>query len=237
MEGQISVYEYLDSIQVPHIIIPAVHYEVPKQIYRATKNYENAQKRIFPGVGEYQIPEISPALYHPCEFIGFNYAKGCKDRAGKGVHFFLDDYQFNRVWNDPDKYLPMLRQFRCVLSPDFSLYTDFPRALQIYNHYRKHWLAAYWQENGIHVIPTVCWSDESSFEWCFDGEPIGGAVAVSAIGTQMRREDKEAFMVGYNEMMDRLHPEVVLFYGRVPDGCKGNIVEIPAFQDKFGKKG
>ena len=50
-----------------------------------------------------------------------------------------------------------------------------PFAMQIYNQYRKHWLAAYWQLNGITVYPTISWSDENSYEWCFDGEPRGGA--------------------------------------------------------------
>lgn len=90
------------------------------------------------------------------------------------MHFFLDDCQFNRCWNNPDRYVEILKRFKCVLSSDFSLFTDFPKALQIYNHYRKHWLGAYWQMHGIEVIPTLCWSDEESFAWCFDGEPVGG---------------------------------------------------------------
>lgn len=77
-----------------------------------------------------------------------------------GVHFFLDDYQFQRLWNTPDRYIESLQKFSCVLSPDFSLYTDYPTALQIYNHYRKHWIGAYLQLYGIEVIPTICWSDE-----------------------------------------------------------------------------
>lgn len=81
-----------------------------------------------------------------------------------GIHFFLDDYQFMRLWNNPERYIDLLKKFNCVLSPDFSLYADYPTALQIYNHYRKHWLAACWQMYGIEVIPTICWSNEKSFE-------------------------------------------------------------------------
>lgn len=143
-------------------------------MYRSKKNYENLQRMIFAGNGEYQIPEIQPTQYKKCEFIPFNYAKGCKDKEGKGVHFFIDDYQFNRIWNAPDRYLDMLSKFTHVMSPDFSTYTDFPKAIQIYNHYRKHWVGVYLQMYGIDVIPTISWSDRDSFEWCFDGEPAGG---------------------------------------------------------------
>lgn len=151
-------------------------------MYRSQKNYENLQRMIFDGVGEYGIPQIELTLYKGSEFIPFNYAKSCKDKAGKGVHFFIDDYQFNRLWNAPDRYIDMLSEFDCVMSPDFSTYTDFPKSIQIYNHYRKHWVGAYLQMHGIDVIPTISWSNNESFEWCFDGEPINGVVAVSSVG-------------------------------------------------------
>lgn len=156
------------------------------------KTYDNLEKMIFSGVGEYGIPEIIPEQYEPCGWIGFNYAVSTAKRAGKGVHFFLDDYQFERVWNNPDRYIDVLRDYDYVLSPDFSMYTDFPKAMQIYNHYRKHWCAAYMQMNGLRVIPTIAWIDENSFSWCFDGEPVGSVVAVSSVGTQNSKAKKAA---------------------------------------------
>lgn len=107
--------------------------------YRNRRNYENLERRIFDGVGEYGIPQIEPVAYEGgCDWIGFNYAKTCKEPEGKGIHFFLDDYVFLRIWTNIDRYIPMLQRFRYVMSPDFSTYTDFPKAIQIYNHYRKH---------------------------------------------------------------------------------------------------
>ena len=135
--------------------------------------YLNCEKRIFSGTGPFDFPMIDPVEVdvEDTEVIGFNYAIGCKHPEDKICHFYLDDYQFERVWNDPDRYVPILKRFKAVLAPDFSLYTDFPRAVQIFNHYRKMWCAAYWQERGINVIPTICWSTPDSFEWCFDGIP------------------------------------------------------------------
>ncbi len=202
-------------------------------MYRQCKNYENLQKRMFDGVGEYNIPQIELTHYDPCEFIGFNYAKSEKNRNEKGVHFFIDDYQFNRLWNDIDHYVDMLSQFKHVMSPDFSTYTDFPKAIQIYNHYRKHWVGAYLQENGVNVIPTISWSTPDSFEWCFDGEPVGGVVAISSVGAANSKAKKKLFLSGYNEMLARLSPEVILFMGKVPEECEGNILHIDAFYDKF----
>ena len=203
--------------------------------YRQSRNYENLQRAIFAGVGEFGIPDIAPVhLAGEPLFIGFNYARSCEEPEQHGIHFFVDDYQFVRLWQRPDAYLQMLRKFQCVCTPDFSTYTDFPKAVQIFNHYRKHWLGAYWQLHGITVIPTISWSDESSFDWCFDGEPVGGVTAVSSVGTQMSKTASELFRKGYSEMMRRLQPELVIFYGAVPDGLEtGNILHVQAFQNRL----
>ena len=202
--------------------------------YRNTRSYENLERRMFSGVGSYGIPLLTPVDYEGnCQFIGFNYAGSCKNREDKGVHFFVDDYQFNRLWTNIDRYVPMLSQFRYVMSPDFSTYTDFPKAIQIYNHYRKHWIGAYLQQAGISIIPTISWSTPDSFEWCFDGEPVGGTVAISSVGCMNSKARKNLFLTGYAEMVKRLHPEKIIFYGNVPPECTGNIVRIRSFQDKF----
>lgn len=199
--------------------------------------YENLNRRIFDGVGKYGIPQIKPEIFEgKCEFIGFNYARRtCSAPEEKVVHFFLDDYQFQSLWRNVDRYVDKLRQFRYVLTPDFSTYTDFPKAIQIYNHYRKHWIGAYLQETGCKIIPTVSWSTQDSYEWCFDGEPEHGTVAVSSVGCMNGKKKKELFLSGYNAMIERLAPESILFCGRVPEECKGNIIKIKSFSDKFLK--
>lgn len=201
--------------------------------YKQTRDYENLQKAIFDGVGEYDIPVILPDNPAAENWIGFNYARGCEEPERHGVHFFIDDYQFLRVWRNPNAYLGMLKRFQAVCTPDFSTYTDFPKAVQVFNHYRKHWMGAYWQMHGIRVIPTISWAGPESFEWCFDGEPKGATVAVSSVGTQADRESMKLFIDGYNEMIRRLEPETIIMYGSVPDECRGNIVPVKAFQQKW----
>lgn len=204
--------------------------------YRTTRNYENLQKAIFDGVGRYDIPQIQPEQRIADNWIGFNYARGCEDPELHGVHFFVDDYQFLRLWTNPDAYINMLSRFQVVCTPDFSTYTDFPMAVQIFNHYRKHWLGAYWQANGITVIPTISWSDERSYEWCFDGEPMGGVVAVSSVGTQNDPECRQLFEEGYDEMVRRLQPSQIVMYGDIPDVCLEygiGIETVSAFHKKW----
>lgn len=201
--------------------------------YRETRFCENLNIMQFDTEGEYNTPILEPYKYEPVEFVGFNYARSAKNKKEKGLHFFVDDYQFERLWREPLAYVNLIGEFHSIMTPDFSLYTDYPKALQIYNHYRKHWLGALWQSMGYKVIPTIAWSDKDSFKWCFDGTPKGATVAVSSVGTQRSKETKALFLDGWNEMLDRLQPETVIFHGDIPKECNANIIRIKSFQEKF----
>ena len=127
----------------------------------------------------------------------------------------------------------MLLKFKYVLSPDFSMYTDYPKAMQMWKHYQKHWLGAYMEQYGIKVIPTIGWSDKESFKWCFDGEPKNSIVAVSSIGTQRYEESRKAFLEGYNKMLEVLKPTIILFWGNVTSELdKTNIIEMGYIMDE-----
>ena len=205
--------------------------------FRQTRFWENCEKRIYAGVGKYDIPEIQ-GMYDVddiSDFIGWNYALKEKHPEDKAVHFFVDDYQFNRLWTNPDAYIEKLRRFQYVFTPDFSPYADFPKAVQVFNHFRKHWIGAYLQENGVRVIPTVTWSYPPSYDFCFDGEPKNSVVAISSVGCMKSKRNKQMLIDGYNEMVKRLEPSYIIFYGNVPDECKGNIIRVKPFQDKFKK--
>ena len=81
----------------------------------------------------YEIRYILPAHAEVWFYtwIGFNEVNTYKGKCTQtGVHFFLDDYQFERIWQRPTVYTRKLSKFKVIASPDFSLYTD-PKAMQI----------------------------------------------------------------------------------------------------------
>ena len=201
-------------------------------------HFENQDKARFAGVGEYDIPQIIGVEdVQVKEWIPFNYVLTCKEPQEKGVHFFLDDYQFERVWNNIDKYTEVLQRFKAVMSPDFSMFTVNPKALQIYQHFRKHFIGAYWQANGLTVIPTINWADEKSFEWCFDGEPTNSVVAISTVGSMNSKANKEGFYKGYDEMKKQLQPKKILCYGTVPEEIKDEVQGIGCHWERRFKNG
>ena len=183
----------------------------------------------------YNIPKVKRLVLKNVDeglnLVEFHGCSGLGKRARKQSvpHFFLNDYLFERVWNDPKKNLDFLSTFKAVLSPDFSQYTDMPRALNIYNHYRKMWVSAYWQAHGLKAIPVAGWSDEESFEYCFDGMPKNSLIAVSTVGVMTNPNFEESFRRGFEEMMRRLEPAQLLLYGKKPSWLDE---DIPILQFK-----
>ena len=162
------------------------------------------------------FPAIKGRMAKPAELQGFNYAKStpADAKADAGCHFFIDDYQFERLWQRPDAYLDVLKPYRCVLTPDFSLYMDMPDAMQQWNRYRSAALGRYWQENGITVVPTLSWAQPSSYGFCFKGLPRHSTVATSTVGVARDEAARAVWRDGMREAMRRLEPRRVLLYGK-----------------------
>lgn len=162
--------------------------------------------------GFYQMPVIEACEFVPEELIGFNYMQSTK-RRDTGIHFFIDDYQFERVWNSPMEYIPKLAEFECCLTPDFSLYMDMPMAMKVWNIYRSRLIGQMLQDAGAKVIPTLSWAEKETFSFCFDGIRPGGTVAVSTVGVMRDKDAQKIWNAGMDEAIRRIHPKTVLCYG------------------------
>ena len=181
----------------------------------------------------WQMPIIKNDNYIPKDLVGFNYAKSSKEK-NVGIHFYVDDYQFERVWNAPEKYVDVLSEYDCVLSPDFSLYMDMPMPMKIWNVYRSRQIGAYYQNQGIRVIPTISWAEPETFEFCFQGIPKGSIVSVSTIGVKQSAEALQIWENGMREMINRIEPSAILVYGGELDFDYGDI-KVIYFDNKVTK--
>lgn len=160
----------------------------------------------------WQMPIIENDNYIPKDLIGFNYAKSSENKDC-GIHFYIDDYQFERIWNYPEKYVEILEQYECILSPDFSLYLDMPMPMKIWNIYRSRMIGQYFQNRGIKVIPTISWAEKETFEFCFRGIPKGSIVSISTIGVKQNENALKIWYEGVDEMIKQIEPSVILVYG------------------------
>lgn len=193
--------------------------------------------------GEYEFPILRPTYSVPSRAIPFDKARGEKDK-GQWVHFYIHDYRFECLWTHPEKYLPILRDFDGVISPDFSLYRSMPLAMQIWNTYRNRALAWWLQNNGVNVVPNVRWGDERTYSFCFDGIPKQSTVAISTSGCIQKKSDRFYFQQGLQAMVERLQPKVIINYSCMPRDIFGpyldtglRIVQIPNYSITVREKG
>lgn len=184
--------------------------------------------------GFYQMPVIEPVSYIPRDLIGFNYALTAQDKSS-GIHFYVDDYQFERVWNQPEQYLEKLAEFDCMLTPDFSLYTDMPMAMKIWNVYRSRLIGQMAQRYGCIVIPTVSWAEAETFCFCFDGLPKRSTLSISTIGVKKEDYNFGLWKAGVDEMIKRLEPETILVYGGKVDYDFGK-TKVVYFENKVTER-
>lgn len=119
------------------------------------------------------------------------------------------DYKFEKLWEEPDKWVEHLKPYKAVLTPDFSMYLEMPDSVKLFNTFRNRWCGAYMAEKGLRVIPTVNWGGPSSFDY------------------RNHADQKDFFMAGYNEMLQRLEPEIILCYHEPFPEMRGNIIAMP----------
>ena len=150
-----------------------------------------------------------------------------------GVVFFVDDWRFYNIFNNPEKTFKKLSQYPILCTPEYSLYADLPMWRQIEHVAKNRWVGAWWQSKGLNVIPSVNWGLAQSFDFCFDGVEKGSIVAIGMIGC---KSNKSSFIRGYNEMLKQIDPETILCYGTPFKEMKGNIIQIDYWHKRKGGK-
>jgi len=138
-------------------------------------------------------------------------------KAG-ALAFYIDDEKFDIIWYNAVYFVEQMKEqkFDNLIGPDFSLWRDTPLAMQLYNTFRSRWCARYWQEAGFKVIPSLNWSDESTYEWTFAGFPKRAPVVAVQCRTTRSRLGKQFFLKGLTHGIRELEPENVVIYGGEP---------------------
>lgn len=153
------------------------------------------------------------------------------------VCFYEDDAAFERLWNNPNRYLPILKQYNGCISPDFSLYRDMPLVMQQWNIYRSRAIGHWLQQNGIPVIANVRWGDERTFNICCYGVPKGATIAVGSHGCIKIQREREFFARGLEHAVKKLKPKTIIVYGAAPDSVfsqyKESGIEILQFDSEY----
>lgn len=184
-------------------------------------------------VGPMGIPQMMecPAPDIPSRLVPFDRA-AAELRNGRShgyVHFFIKDSLFSGIVDNLASAIPILSSFDGILTPDFSLERPSVNCLNACSVFYSRAVGFQCQRHNIPVIPTVRWSDEASFSYCFDGLVHGGIVAVGTYGVCKSHKQQDFFLTGLTKMIETVSPSTVLVYGARP----GRIFEGLQDRTKF----
>lgn len=177
----------------------------------------------YEGVGSFDMFPLSP--YNgpiPRKLIPFSAAISSTE-YDCGVHFYIDDYQFERIWTNIHRYIPILKRFSCVIGPDFSQFRDMPYPMRIWNSFRNRVVSTELQNNGVNLIPNVTWSLPDSYDYSFDGMPNNSVIAINCTSIINNNLSKYFWYKGYEEALARLNPKGIIRYGTIMPGEKNEI--------------
>jgi len=66
------------------------------------------------------------------------------------VHFYVDDYRFNRVWADPTGVLHT--EAPSIIEVNYSTFEQMPPAVAYERIYKKRWLSRFWGSHGRRIF-------------------------------------------------------------------------------------
>lgn len=166
-----------------------------------------------PIIERYEVSDL------PADILAFHEAmRASQTNFAAIVHFYENDRLFKRLFRDPDKYVPKLKQFKYVISPDLSQYIEMPYYRRYANNCENKAMAQYLQRQGVNIIANVTWSLPDSYEYCFAGIPCGTTIAINSNGVNAHRDSKYLWYKGYEEALRRLQPTRIIRYGqKMPD--------------------
>lgn len=136
-------------------------------------------------------------------------------------HFFTSDSHIEPFWNTPFKYLRFLQRLGWVVSTDLSLYTNMLLMQKLWNSFRNKLLAAFYQRNGVTLIPAPSFGDLKYMELYMEGWPKESIIAINSTGIGKDKRCRNLWLDGYHAMLDILKPIHILRYGGYIEGeCK-----------------
>ena len=172
---------------------------------------------------KWEMPIVARCDAHPLRLIPFSEAMENKcEESDAFVHFFEDDFRFERLWNNPRRYLSRLRQFAGVIMPDFSYAMDFPMPLKMWAAYRNRLLAAWMQHEGLTVIPSA--RAQPGCPWLLEGMPRGGTLAICGRALVKDVNERRRFLRDLRTTVEDLQPDAIAYYGSTAYGV-GELLE------------
>lgn len=152
--------------------------------------------------------------------FGIDSTSGMRDTSKMIVSFFAHDEYFENWWYYPDKYVSKVLNtgVKYMVMPDFSMHTpgEESRVISMWSLYRTRWLARYFQEAGLKIIPNITWaSADEDFLKKYTIPTLPKDIPLLAMQIQTVDEKSPlfpAFIKQVQYILDTVKPEGLLIY-------------------------
>ena len=147
--------------------------------------------------------------------------------------FYEPDTNFARILHNPKRYVEPLKRFTCVVGPDFSQKIGMTPFVNFHNHWWNMALTAYFQSQGVHMIPNVTWSNPASYSYAFVGIPKHSVIAINCTGIKGNHAAMYLWRKGYEKALRVLEPNLIIRYG---DKMPGEREDISVYYENINLK-
>jgi len=162
---------------------------------------------LWPSNNEWGIPLLDASLQAiavdlPVSLWG---AAGRKKRMDGTWVFYCDDYRFEALWKDPSTVV----NTQCVnaVEPNFTVGPQTPRAVALWQIYRKRYIARWWQSCGVRVLVDM----NVDFSTFGDIALLGVPEGWKAYATRGYTERRDYTILEYEAACEHAGTDSILF--------------------------
>jgi hypothetical protein len=147
------------------------------------------------------------------------------------VGFYIDDDKFDECWFSPDVFTAKMlkRKPYAMIAPNFSILPEMVTAEKIYSMFRSRWVARFWQEAGIKIIPDIITGLIQPPDYKYAWAGIPSDIPCVSIQLQTTKTDDE-FKTNERRntiraMLDIVRPQSMIVYGDMAPKKRNEILD------------
>lgn len=156
---------------------------------------------------------------------GIDSTSGMRDISKVIISFYCWDDYFENWWHYPSRYAAKVlnSKIKYVLTPNFSMWSDVSRSVNLWSLYRSRWIGRYLQEVGLTVCPDINWpmGDRSFLKdqvlaTLPDNPPLISMQVTTFSEEDIKKYGEKKQIEDVQTVFDTLSPDGLLLYGGKP---------------------
>jgi hypothetical protein len=190
------------TLAIQHSILPSNNVPIPTIDISIPDSCPDC---FFPSDNELDIPLLD--IKKQGNYIDIPicvYGSQSRGKTAGTILFYIDDRKLEPLWKKPDKILET--NAISISELNYSIYKDFPKALALYQIYKKRWMSKYCQTRGIRIFVDMNVHPDY-YELNFLGVPKGW----SAYATRANHQQLDDLEVEIELVKNHSYPNTPLF--------------------------